>query len=71
MTKDDIIRMAREAGIAKHGLGWTCWEGQLERFAAVVAAHERKECAKLAEELWEDDATAFDCAVAIRKRGKA
>ena len=42
MTRDDIIRMAREAGIAKHGLGWTCWEGQLERFAALVAAAVRE-----------------------------
>lgn len=41
MTKDDIIRMARKAGIAQYGLGWTCWEGQLERFAALVAAAER------------------------------
>jgi len=44
MTRDDIIRMARQAGIAKHGLGWTCWEGQLERFAALVAAAEREAC---------------------------
>lgn len=38
MTKEDIIRLAQKAGIAKHGLGWTCWEGQLERFAALVLA---------------------------------
>lgn len=50
MNKELIIRMAREAGIAKHGLGWTCWEGQLERFAALVAAHEREKCAKVCEE---------------------
>ena len=42
MTREDIIRMAREAGIANYGLtGWTCWPGQLERFAALVAAAER------------------------------
>lgn len=65
MTKDDIIRMAREAGIAKHGLGWTCWEGQLERFAAVVAAHEREACAKRL------DAVGCDhCAANIRARGQ-
>ncbi len=50
MNKELIIRMAREAGIAHHGLGWTCWEGQLERFAALVAAVEREACAKLCEE---------------------
>jgi len=36
MTQEDIIALARQAGIAKHGLGWTCWEGQLERFATLV-----------------------------------
>ena len=41
MTHEEIIKLARKAGIAKHGLGWTCWEGQLERFAALVAAAER------------------------------
>jgi hypothetical protein len=47
MTRDDIIRMAREAG------GGTTWwplhSGTLERFAALVAAKEREAC----EELWE------------------
>jgi hypothetical protein len=50
MTREDIIRMAREAGgadITSHG--WTSWVGTqstdfLERFAALVAAHEREEC---------------------------
>ena len=48
MTREDIIRMAREAGgadITSHG--WTSWVGTqstdfLERFAALVAAHERE-----------------------------
>ena len=54
MNRDDIIRMAREAGgadITSHG--WTSWVGVhstefLERFAALVAAAEREACAKLA-----------------------
>ena len=50
MNNEDIIRMARRAGIAKHGLGWTCWEGQLERFAALVVASEREACARVSEE---------------------
>ena len=49
MTQNDIIKLAHEAGIAKYGLGWTCWEGQLERFAQLVAAHEREACAQIAE----------------------
>lgn len=54
MNTDEIIRMAREAGISKYGLGYTCWEGHLERFAELVyaagAANEREACAKVCEE---------------------
>ena len=81
MTKDDIIRIAREAGIAKHGLGWTCWEGQLERFAALVAAAERDACAKVAENRFLDKASCTaeemyelqkkSIAIDIRARGQA
>lgn len=49
-TQSEIVQIARDAGIAKHGLGWTCWEGQLERFAERVAAAERKACADAAGE---------------------
>jgi hypothetical protein len=45
MAQEDIVKMARKAGIAKYGLGWTCWEGQLEAFAALVAAAEREKVA--------------------------
>jgi hypothetical protein len=43
MTRDDIIRMAREAG-AMTGTGSIQFrlDGALERFAALVAAHERE-----------------------------
>lgn len=70
MTQDDIIRMARQAGIAKHGLGWTCWEGQLERFAALVAAAEREKCAKVVENYtgaWDDEGYALTVAIRARK----
>lgn len=53
MNREDIIKLARKAGIAKHGLGWTCWEGQLERFASLVAAAERERICKAIKE--EDD----------------
>jgi hypothetical protein len=42
MTRDDVIRMAREAGY-----GWSMTDMHapaLERFAALVAAAERREC---------------------------
>jgi hypothetical protein len=45
MTREDIIRMAREAGFA----GWKCDEGKIERFATLVAAAEREACARIAE----------------------
>ena len=71
MNREDIIRMAREAGCA-------LWEDgsvspALERFAALVAAAEREACAKLCYELpWKDmghipSNLAF--AAAIRARG--
>jgi hypothetical protein len=53
MNQEDIIRMAREAGIAKYGLGWTCWEGQLERFAALVAAEKEKQIIDILRRLQE------------------
>ena len=46
MTKDDIIRMAREANL------WMTSDERIaavERFAALVAAAEREACAKVAE----------------------
>lgn len=49
MTPDDIIRMAQEAGFQfPNDYDLTEPTSRLERFAALVAAHEREECAKLA-----------------------
>lgn len=42
MTKEDIIRMAREAGFER-----TKMHGALERFAYIVAAKEREACADM------------------------
>lgn len=50
MTNDDIIRIAQECqliGMRPHLDG--IYEEALQRFAALVAAHEREECAKVAE----------------------
>jgi hypothetical protein len=47
MTKDDIVRMAREAKAA-YDEGLTYFEeSDLHRFAKLVAAAEREDCAKL------------------------
>lgn len=50
MTKEDIIRMAREAGFADGVAEIVGLEG-FERFAELVAAHEREECAKIADNI--------------------
>lgn len=46
MTQDEIIRMAREAGFSDHYIGGTKYE--LERFAALVAAHAKSDQINLA-----------------------
>ena len=49
MTRDDIIKLAREAGgYATNFNGrWMFYMADVERFAAFVAAHEREACAEL------------------------
>ena len=78
MTREDIIRMAREAGANRSSNPdkWDILEisdRSLERFAALVAAHEREECAKIAN-AWQTDVLNpqyhCDCATAIRARGE-
>ena len=78
MTKEDIIRMAREAGFDPHDMShdFTCNLIDIERFAALVSKHEREACAELCdekEEVFEKYYTkglAAMCAEAIRARGE-
>lgn len=59
MSQDEIIRMARDAGMERvvsiHKDGTRTIElphpDLLQRFAALVAEHERQECAKVCEDL--------------------
>ena len=51
MSRDDIIRMAREAWDRDEDLWLTHEQYFLERFAALVAAAEREACAKVCEYL--------------------
>ena len=72
MNREDMIRMAREAGIVwgDHTVVGS-QENLLEAFAALVAAHEREACAKVCDEFESDadpDAGAV-LAAAIRARG--
>ena len=79
MTREDIIRMAREAGmeriVAIEIDGTQTLEivrfDLLERFAALVAAAEREACAKVADEHWVFGMSSAYIADAIRARGDA
>jgi cobalamin biosynthesis protein CbiG len=79
MTRDDIIRMAREAGLASiysacDEPGVRCayedWDEELERFAAFVAAAERQRCADICDQHASIEGIAQRCAVEIRARNK-
>jgi len=63
MIRDDITRMAREAGF----VGFDGDNGSLRRFAALVAAAEREACA-IAGGAAAD--AGLNVAAAIRARGK-
>jgi hypothetical protein len=75
MTRDDIIRMAREAGAQGHH-NPDCWDvflmqpENLERFAALVAAVERKECCRIVTGLCISDNNSTEINKAIRARGQ-
>ena len=78
MTRDDIIRMARDAGLAEVVSGHDDGTVTLEvphlpgvlMFAELVAAAEREACAKLCEMIADNAVlgTAGECARAIRAR---
>jgi hypothetical protein len=79
MNRDDIIRMAREAGLVSNQFaygGYTAFHtdwlaAKFERFADLVAAAEREACAKLCDGMDHDGVmVAKHCADAIRARGK-
>jgi hypothetical protein len=80
MTREDIIRMAREAFGAPYSSylekrSWDINDKQVERFAALVAQAEREACAKVCEDFdfeFQDDSagTLKGAAEAIRARGE-
>lgn len=74
MTRDDIIRMARKAGLLvpsfriDGGLALgACTVPDFERFASIVAAAEREACAEIADE-YDYQLVAGSCARDIRSR---
>ena len=84
MTRDDIIKLAREAGLTernrhseimvRHSNGsWVDVEQVLTRFARLVSAAEREACAQVCEARYmgdnnREDMEAKRCAEAIRAR---
>jgi hypothetical protein len=77
MTREDVIRMAREAklNIGPAGMGQTVWGGdaELERFAVLVAAAEREACAKVCDEVDKESQSQWPkrLATMIRARSQA
>ncbi len=67
MTQDEIIKMAKKCGWNNPANNMA----PLYEFAKLVAQHEREACAKVCDDLWEDDGTAYDCAEAIRTLGQS
>jgi hypothetical protein len=87
VNREDIIRLAREAWIVDvTSCEWTAHTGDLERFAALVAAAEREACAKVCEDEAAEfrsqkegcrdarydwkEDAAMECSLAIRSRGE-
>jgi hypothetical protein len=85
MTQDEIIKMARQAGMLPHSIyDFAIYVEELEAFAKLVAsaakAKEREACARICETLWntpdngmatEEECYGDQCAKAIRARGEA
>jgi hypothetical protein len=80
MTREDVIRMAGEAGFKLHHNPelYDCMVANyksIERFAALVAAAEREACAKVCDEVNREydgeEVSASWVAAAIRARSKA
>jgi ribosomal protein L12E/L44/L45/RPP1/RPP2 len=84
MTKDDIRKLAREAGFKIDGDSWIhagvvlvdgrkSIDEQLKRFAALVASAEREACAKLCDDLDDglvDGLAGWQYGEALRARGE-
>jgi len=72
MTQDEIIEMARQAGVRddEHIFEFSQYK-YLERFAKLVAQHEREACAKVCESWQEWGADGALLSKAIRAKGQA
>jgi hypothetical protein len=72
MTQDEIIKALRKVVEEnQHYTTWTVSTPHLVLLVNLAIEQEREACAKVCDDLWEDDGTAYDCAEAIRTRGQA
>ena len=76
MNRDEIIAMATEAGLNSYRIAPGEAVAVWERFAALVAAKERNDCALICENMFQTQRpyqvyaeAAQECAAAIRARG--
>ena len=70
MTQDEIIEMAKQAGFSSAVGKHIALDDDLERFAKLVAQHEREACAKICDEFCYGS-TKILVEKAIRARGQA
>jgi len=77
MKREEILKMAQEAGFSHCQNYSNGWINTMQRFAQLIAAHEREECAKVCDGKhyywrWDDEHDSEsgprDCADAIRAR---
>jgi hypothetical protein len=59
----DIIRSSPFRRGSPKYWGWAAWQA--------AAKSEREVCAKVCDDLWQEDGTAYQCREAIRARGQA
>ena len=72
MTQDEVIETLRKVVAENtHYTTWTVSTPHLVLLVNLAIEQEREACAKVCDDLWEDDGTAYDCADAIRARGQA
>ena len=69
MRRDDIMRMARETDCLDDQHYGSVWADKLERFANLVAAAEREECAEVVEQAGIDGYGTLAAALLVRERG--
>ena len=71
MTREDIVRMAKEAGFVTLSINEDTWIPYLARFATLVASAEREACADIAENWNSNGFPRVGVAAQIRARGQA